>query len=43
MGHSLERIRGKYKGEMLMKLNWFESRGKLNLLITSSQFGISSR
>ena len=42
MGHSLELIRGK-QGGMLMKLNWFESGGKLILLITSSQFGISSR
>lgn len=43
MGHSLELIRGKNKGGMLMKLNWFESGGKLILLITSSQVEISSR
>lgn len=44
MANSLERIRGKYKGEIQGgNVDEVESRGKLNLLITSSQFGISSR
>ena len=34
MGHSLERIRGKYKGEMLLGMNWVErwSR-KVNIIL----------